>query len=470
MVQEAGFFILYLIYGLVFFTLGAAILARNLRYSSLRIARILWLFAVFALLHGCNEWMILFVRLNRNVVDWQLHTHLFVGNFLLLNLSFMALFWFGLELVLERPTRMTWVLLGGLAIFLVAHPLAGLFRSPPDAGLFEMRTRMLLGLPASLLAGAGLWRHARGLVSLSASGARNLKRAGAMLIGYGVVAGAFSSGSYLGGFPVELWRALAAGAIFYFMMRGMKIFETEHFKRVEERLRRFAQSEKLVSLGKLSAGIAHEINNPLTNALMNVGLLEKRLGDLDDSDPFLWKRLDGIKRNITRAAKIAGELLYFSREGEGAFEPLALDQVLNQTLDLVGNRKQHYDIQLRVDRVPDVVGVPWKIEEVFLNVLMNAMDASQPGGLIDVWLGVEGPWVCCRIRDEGTGIEPEILDRLFDPFFTTKEPGKGTGLGLSICYGIMQFHGGEIHIDSEPGRGTTVRLLFPIPDEATHEC
>lgn len=217
MVQEAGFFILYLIYGLVFFTLGAAILARNLRYSSFRIARILWLFAVFALLHGCNEWMVLFVRLNRNVGDWQLHTHLFVGNFLLLNLSFMSLFWFGLELVLERPTRMTWVFLGGLAIFLVVNPMVGFFRSSPDAGLFEMRTRMLLGLPASLLAGAGLWRHARSLASLSTSGARNMGRAGGMLIGYGVVAGAFSSGSYLGGFPIELWRALAAGAIFYWL-------------------------------------------------------------------------------------------------------------------------------------------------------------------------------------------------------------------------------------------------------------
>lgn len=254
------------------------------------------------------------------------------------------------------------------------------------------------------------------------------------------------------------------------MMRGMKIFETEHFKRVEERLRRFAQSEKLVSLGKLSAGIAHEINNPLTNALMNAGLLEKTLSDRDDSDPLLWKRLDGIKRSITRAAKIAGELLYFSREGESAFELLRLDQVLNQTLDLVGSRKNHYDIQMEADRVPAVMGVPWKIEEVFLNVLMNAMDASPSGGLIDIHLAMEGGWVCCRIRDEGTGIPPEILDRLFDPFFTTKEPGKGTGLGLSICYGIMQFHGGEIHIDSEPGRGTTVRLLFPIPDEATHEC
>jgi signal transduction histidine kinase len=220
----------------------------------------------------------------------------------------------------------------------------------------------------------------------------------------------------------------------------------------------------MFSLGKLSAGIAHEINNPLTNVSISVELLEKDLKPLAQFESKLQPRIDAIKRNIDRASKIAGELLFFSHNRETELMPVNLNEVIQHTFELIGSRRNHYDLQLELKELPDIEGIPWKIEEVLLNLLMNAMEATAQGKRILVRTGVEDKMVCCEVRDEGSGISENDLKFIFDPFFTTKAPGTGTGLGLSICFGIMEMHGGEIRITSAPGEGTTVKLLFPLPE------
>jgi signal transduction histidine kinase len=297
-------------------------------------------------------------------------------------------------------------------------------------------------------------------------GSRNLSHAGYAILLYGVFAGVFPSGWHVLGIPIEIFRAISAILILHCIMRALQIFNIEQKRKIESQLRLFAQSEKMVSLGKLSAGIAHEINNPLSNVLLNVEMLEKDLNKSDHSDINHQKRIEAIKRNLERAAKIAGELLFFSHNREKELETLNLNEVIGKTFRLIESRQSLYDFQLDLENIPEIDGIPWKVEEVLLNLLMNAMEASSPGGRIELRTRVVAGRVCCTVQDHGSGIRDEDLGFVFDPFFTTKEPGEGTGLGMSICFGIMELHKGEIIINSKVNEGTVVELFFPIPERS----
>jgi signal transduction histidine kinase len=245
-------------------------------------------------------------------------------------------------------------------------------------------------------------------------------------------------------------------------MNALHIFDLEREEMIEERLQRFAQTEKLTSLGKLAAGIAHEINNPLANVSLNVEMLKKKLGSADGGEAY-EKRFTAIERNLDRASRIARELLAFSRQEETKEAAVSLDlnEVLRDTLTLIGPRRHDYRFELALTPLPAVRGIPWKLEEVFLNVIINAMEATAAGGEIALSTRAEGAAAVVEITDSGVGIPAENVRSIFDPFFTTKEVGKGTGLGLSICFGIMERHGGRIDVTSQAGAGTSVALVFP---------
>ena len=261
--------------------------------------------------------------------------------------------------------------------------------------------------------------------------------------------------------PVELGRGVFAFAVLHFIMNALNIFDVERNLLVEERLHRFAKSEKLHSLGKLAFGIAHEINNPLTNVSINVELLKNDL--VNRGIPALpIKKFDAIERNLDRATKIARELLSFSSQNESDFQSTDINDVIASTLGLLGARRKAYRIIRNLNEVPSISAIPWKLEEVFLNIIINAMDAMPEGGALAVTTKRKGDWVVAEITDTGHGISPDHLDKVLDPFFTTKEIGKGTGLGLSICFAIMESHGGKIELESHVDKGTTVSLFFPM--------
>ena len=464
MIEESGFFALYLFYGLVFFTIGSAITSRDLRFSDLKVARILWILALFAYSHGLNEWLELFMQMNAEHLQGEFYPYWILGKFLLLGLSFGFLLWFGFKLLLlDRSAQPAWrrlIAAGGvraLAAFIYSHLHENPFR-------YELYLRNFIALPAAAMAGFGFIRYSATVAALSRRGARNLKHAGFAILLYGLFAGAFPSGIKLLGMPVEICRAFAAFVVLHFIMQALQIFDIERKAKIEESLKRFAKSEKMFSLGKLSAGIAHEINNPLTNVSISVELLEKDLKPLAEFESKLQPRINAIKRNIDRASKIAGELLFYSHNRETELMPVNLNEVVQHTFELIESRRGHYDFQLEPKEVPDINGIPWKIEEVLLNLLLNAMEATPQGKRIQVGTGVENNMVCCTVVDEGAGISANDLKFIYDPFFTTKAPGTGTGLGLSICFGIMELHGGEILITRTPGEGTTVKLLFPVPE------
>jgi two-component system, cell cycle sensor histidine kinase and response regulator CckA len=232
-------------------------------------------------------------------------------------------------------------------------------------------------------------------------------------------------------------------------------------KRLEAELR---QSQKMEAIGRLAGGIAHDFNNLLT---VIAGRSELLLHRLRADDP-VRKDVELIKRVGERAATLTRQLLAFSRKQVLQTRVLALDAVVAD-LEPMLRRLIGEDIELVTTVAPGLGHVqadPAQIEQVVLNLVVNARDAMPPGGgritigLADVEVDAAGPHVMLAVSDTGSGIPPEVQPRIFEPFFTTKEPGKGTGLGLAMVYGIVKQHEGTIVVDSEPGRGTTFRVYL----------
>ncbi|MDQ3908544.1 MAG: ATP-binding protein, partial [Acidobacteriota bacterium] len=228
--------------------------------------------------------------------------------------------------------------------------------------------------------------------------------------------------------------------------------------RLEEQLQ---QREKLSSIGLLAAGVAHEINTPLTGVSSYTQML---LGMFADHDPK-HKLLEKIHRQTERATGIVNNLLNFSRTGSVAeFGDVDLNHVLDDTLQLLEPQLRHSQIEIERDYdddLPRVFGNPGKLQQVFTNLLLNARDALPAGGRVSLCTEGDGDHVTVHVADTGIGIAPENVARIYDPFFTTKGVGRGTGLGLAVSYGIVQEHSGHISVESAPGRGTTFRITLP---------
>ncbi|MGC8763147.1 MAG: sensor histidine kinase [Acidobacteriota bacterium] len=220
---------------------------------------------------------------------------------------------------------------------------------------------------------------------------------------------------------------------------------------------------KLAALGTFTAGIAHELNNPLNNISITVEALLDECRDVGDARKV--KLLTDVFREAQRADAIVRGLLDFTRDEPATLRPLRLAEAVEGAADLLQNEMALAGVaftNLLPQDLPEVEGDFDALRQLFLNLFLNAVQAMPKGGRLVVNGGLLSTGkVRVEVTDEGTGIPPEALPHLFDPFFTTKERGKGTGLGLAICHGIVRRHGGEIHVDSVPGRGTTVRLLFP---------
>jgi len=242
--------------------------------------------------------------------------------------------------------------------------------------------------------------------------------------------------------------------------------------KVEERTReihlmqnQLIRSEKLASLGELVAGIAHEINNPLTGILMFSSMInnDSRL------DPAMKNDMSMIVRETKRCAKIVKGLLDFSRETPPSKKVSCINSIIDETLALVTNQSSFHDINIIKNYDPEVPSVlvdPHQIEQVFVNILLNASHAMSAGGDMTITTGADpdAKFVFAKVTDTGCGIPAENLEKIFDPFFTTKET-KGTGLGLSVSYGIIESHGGEIEVDSTVDVGTTFTIRLPLDQE-----
>ena len=258
------------------------------------------------------------------------------------------------------------------------------------------------------------------------------------------------------------------------------------------------ESEKMASLGQLTAGVAHEINNPINFVSGNVMPLKRDLQDLlelvekyqatireekledqfqevedlkEEIDyDFLLKEinnlLDGIEVGAKRTTEIVRGLKNFSRLDENDAKSVNLNEGLDSTLLILHNEfKNRVEVVKEFGDIPPIVCFPGKINQVFMNILSNAGQAIEEKGVITVKSWQEGAWVNVSIRDNGKGMPEEVRKRIFEPFYTTKDVGKGTGLGLSISYGIVENHGGKITVSSEEGVGTEFLITLPVDGE-----
>jgi PAS domain S-box-containing protein len=280
------------------------------------------------------------------------------------------------------------------------------------------------------------------------------------------------------------------------LQESMKSEQEAHaaLKRTQSQL---VQNEKLASLGQMVAGVAHEINNPLSFVANNVAVLQrdlKALGallelylkadahvadrdaalaaeirdlaeriDLGYTLPNLQELLSRSREGLRRIQQIVKDLRDFARLDEADLHEVDLNDGIRSTANIIAGLAKKHQVKLELDlgRLPTVSCYPAKVNQVVMNLLSNAIQASPENTTVTVRTRANGDSVIIQVADQGTGIPPHIRDRIFDPFFTTKPPGEGTGLGLSISYGIIQDHGGRIDLESEVGKGTTFTVSIP---------
>jgi two-component system, NtrC family, sensor kinase len=249
-----------------------------------------------------------------------------------------------------------------------------------------------------------------------------------------------------------------------YIVKRLKIIDTRRIRN----LHMAEHASRMASVGKLAAGVAHEINNPLAIINEKAGyILDKFLITEEfKKDPKIIKTIESIVKNVERCGRITKRLLRFSRQDEILIGPIHLEQVVHDLLDFVHKEAQYREIKFIVDIAQDfpvIYSDKGKMEQILLNLINNAVDAMNAGGDIEIKAFSDRPnKAVIRVTDNGIGIPKENLPKIFEPFFSTKSAQEGTGLGLSITYSLVSELGGKLRVESEEGKYTTFRIYMPI--------
>jgi two-component system, NtrC family, sensor kinase len=236
-------------------------------------------------------------------------------------------------------------------------------------------------------------------------------------------------------------------------------------RELEEHQEQLVQSRKIAAVGTLTSGIAHELNNPINNIVLTAESLKDDFGDLSQVEAM--GLIQDILIQSERASEIVKGLLDFSRAERPEFEGLSIGTVIQDTLKLVRNQLTLSGINVEQDipaDLPPIRGEKKSLQQVFLNLFINSIQAMLDGGTLRIRAhpSPDGQWMIIDVADTGVGIDPEHLSQIFDPFYTTKQVGRGTGLGLSVTYGIVEKHGGHIEVKSSKGAGATFTVTLPL--------
>ncbi len=237
---------------------------------------------------------------------------------------------------------------------------------------------------------------------------------------------------------------------------------------LEHHQEQLVQSGKIAAIGTLTSGVAHELNNPINNIVLTAEALKEDFSHLGEEEAL--EMIQDILAQSGRASDIVKNLLDFSRSEQPEFEEVSINNIIRDTLKLVQNQLTLSGIEVKRDLPPDlpyILGNVKTLQQVFLNLFINAIQAMKDGGILSI-LGLvseDQHWLKVEVTDTGAGIAPEDLPHIFEPFYTTKEVGRGTGLGLSVSFSIAQKHGGHIEVKSQVGEGSTFTVFLPVLEE-----
>jgi two-component system NtrC family sensor kinase len=266
--------------------------------------------------------------------------------------------------------------------------------------------------------------------------------------------------------------ALGSVLFIFIFILGMVTFLINNLFEADQRrlmaLHSLEYSNKMATIGRLAAGVAHEINNPLAVINEKAGLIKDMftINPKYEQDEKLVRQVDSIQKSVDRAAAVTHRLLGFARHVELKIQPIDLDNLIHEVLGFLGKEAERLSISVTVassEDLPVIQSDQGKLQQIFLNIINNAFEAMKDGGRLDINAEpLDHEHVAVKITDNGCGISPNDLKRVFDPFFSTKTSRGGTGLGLSITYGLAKEIGGTITVESELGQGTTFTVTLPL--------
>ncbi|MGH9341478.1 MAG: sensor histidine kinase [Acidobacteriota bacterium] len=255
--------------------------------------------------------------------------------------------------------------------------------------------------------------------------------------------------------------ALLMGLLAFQQVRRRAVLEAENSQqaKIRELERQVMHSERLASVGRLAAGVAHEINNPLEGMANYLNLLNEDIRERRYEDAL--QMTDKVQFGLRRAAGIVRQVLSFSDPGQAPKIPVKLAEVLSETVHFIDSNPCFGEVSVRLAgaREAEVLGNPVTLGQLFLNLLLNACEAQGGAGLVEINVEIQGQNVVVTVADRGPGIAEENLSRIFDPFFSTRG---STGLGLSVCHGIVSQHGGRIEANNRPGGGAAFSVFLPV--------
>lgn len=463
-------FNIYLFYGLVFFAIGCVVVFRNFKYSQLAISPTLWALALFGFSHAFHEWSELYVilfsdeigRQYQFVVDWL--------RLIKLSLSFAGLLIFAWllfviqgKLVGKLGKVATLLIVLCYSVCLLAFAMGGYLGADTFSEVATY-TRYLLGFGSATLAGIGIALYGRQLSQENHQYGRYFAATGLGLFVYGILAGLVPTEIHA---CVPVLRTLAAAFVLVTLIKALKIFDIEKEMATEAKLKRAIEADKYKAIGHLAMGVAHEINNPLASSTLALDLLQRKL---PPQQATLQEYIDRTRMGIERASIISKELLAYARNDSANHNQVYLSDVVASAQQLLSHKISRYRVVANCDPLLSMMGQRVKLEEMVINLLNNAMDASDYQGLIELNVGAGDNHIWLEVKDCGHGMDEATMQRATELFYSTKAIGEGTGLGLAICEQIAAAHNGTMSLFSAQGVGTRILINFILEGKHYDSC